>query len=944
MEENVPQILPKGHRLEGYEIRDTLGAGKFGNVYLCTGPRGEGAVAVREYLPRGLAARGSDGTVRPQSAAAAAAFENGRSRFMARAERMARVDHLNLVRIHRVFVANGTTYVTMDHADGQPLASMLEGSGTLPPERLAACLLPVMDAIASMHAAGVAHGNIGPGSVVVRDDGTPLLLGLAVPPSDEFGTVAKPGYAPIEHYSSADDLGGARADIYSLGAVIYRCMTGVTPPEAPVRAERDTLIPASRAGRGRYGPRLLAVIDQALRLQPDERPERIEALRDALATGVAADASASRASLSLRTWSTGIRRHAVPAAAGVGIVAVLAGMILWGPGSPDPAPDAAPPLHTVPESPDPASVEPSVVGAGAGAEESTPAGNGAARPAPDAAPPLHTIPESPEPASVEPSVAGAGADESTPADTAAAGAAPGTPWATLFVGSTPSGALVAVDGQAVGETPVQLDELEPGTVRLSLDHPYFEALELDGVELAVGEVTRIERELVRATGGLRVSSVPADAWIEVDGSAAVARTPATLADLPSGLARVVVGADGYLPAAREVVVPKDATGEFAVELEREFGSLTLTLTPPDAQATLPDAGLSYEAGMRLPAGSHRLTVVRQGFETADRVVEVSGDTAVPIALEPVPQPLTVVATPPGARIFFANVDEPYSPGLPMPPGDYDVRAELLGYRSWTGTIRHGTAPTEHAITLAFVSAEYADALRIGGTGPQMIVVPAGSFRMGCLAENGCAAPETPVRVVNIATPFSISKHEVTFAQYDRFARAAGRRRPDDAGWGRGDRPVVNVSWGDAVEYVEWLSAETGRRYALPGEAEWEYAARAGTETRYAWGDAVGDQANCADCSRSPGRSVTVGSFRANAWGLHDMHGNVWEWVQDCWNASYENAPTDAGARSDGDCGRRMLRGGSWFNAQQFARSASRLSGEATVRGNIAGFRVVARDR
>ena len=897
MEEDVLQILPKGHRLEGYEIRDTLGAGKFGNVYLCAGPRGEAAVAVREYLPRGLAARGSDDMVRPQSAAAAAAFENGRSRFMARAERMARVDHLNLVRIHRVFVANGTTYVAMDHADGQPLASMLEGSGTLPPERLAACLLPVMDAIASMHAAGVAHGNIGPGSVVVRDDGTPLLLGLAVPPRDEFGTVAKPGYAPIEHYSSADDLGGARADIYSLGAVIYRCMTGVTPPEAPVRAERDTLIPASRAGRGRYGPRLLAVIDQALCLQPDERPERIEALRDALATGVAADASASRASLSLRTWSTGIRRHAVPAAAGVGIVAVLAGMILWGPGSPDPAPDAAPPVHTIPEFPDPASVEPSVVGVGT--------------------------------------------DESTPADT---GPAPGTPWATLFVGSTPSGALVAVDGQTVGETPVQLDELEPGTVRLSLDHPYFEALELDGVELSVGKVTRIGRDLVRATGGLRVSSVPADAWIEVDGSSAVARTPATLADLPSGLARVVVGADGYLPAAREVVVPKDATGEFAVELERELGSLTLALTPPDAQATLPDAGLSYEAGMRLPAGSHRLTVVRQGFETADRVVEVSGDTAVPISLEPVPQPLTVVATPPGARIFFANVDEPYSPGLPMPPGDYDVRAELLGYRSWTGTIRHGTAPTEHAVTLAFVSAEYADALRIGGTGPQMIVVPAGSFRMGCLAENGCAAPETPVRVVNIATPFSISKHEVTFAQYDRFARAAGRRRPDDAGWGRGDRPVVDVSWGDAVEYVEWLSAETGRRYALPGEAEWEYAARAGTETRYAWGDAVGDQANCADCSRSPGRSVTVGSFRANAWGLHDMHGNVWEWVQDCWNASYENAPTDAGAHSDGDCGRRMLRGGSWFNAQQFARSASRLSGEATVRGNVAGFRVVARDR
>ena len=915
MADDGQQILPKGHRLERYEIWDTLGAGTFGNVYLCAGPRGEGAVAMREYLPKGLAARGSDGTVRPQSTAAAAAFENGRRRFLARAERMARVDHPNLVRIHRVFGANGTTYVAMDYADGRSLASMLEGSGTLPPQRIAACLLPVMDAVAAMHAAGVAHGNIGPGSVVVGDDGTPLLLGLAVPPSDEFGTVGKPGYAPIEHYSSADNLGGARADIYSLGAVIYRCITGVTPPEAPVRAERDTLVPASRAGRGRYGPRLLAAVDQALCLQPDDRPERVEALREALATGELQSAATSRTSMSARTLSTRIRRHAVPAAVGVGIVAVLAGLLLWGTGSPDPASDAATPPPAVPESPAPAPV------------------------VPESPAPAPVVPESPAPV-----VADSVESESATADTAAPGPAPGTPRATLFVGSTPSGALVVVDGRAVGETPVQLEELEPDTVRLTLDHPHFEALELDGVELSAGEVTRIERELVRATGALRVSSVPAGAWIEVDGQTATARTPATLAGLPAGVARVAVGAEGYRPSAREVVVPKDATGEFAVELEREFGSLTLTLTPPNAQATLPDAGLSYEAGMRLPIGPHRLTVVSSGFETADRVVEVSGDTAVRIALDPVPQPFTVVSTPPGARISFASVDEAYSPDIPMPPGDYDVRAELRGYRSWTGTVRHGTAPTRHAITLEFVSAEYADALRTGGSGPEMIVVPAGSFRMGCLAANGCAAPETPVRVVSIATPFSISKHEVTFAQYDRFTGASGRNRPDDAGWGRGNRPVVNVSWGDAVAYVEWLSAQTGRRYALPTEAEWEYAARAGTETPYAWGDTVGGQANCADCSRSPGRTVTVGSFRANAWGLHDMHGNVWEWVQDCWNASYENAPTDGGARGDGDCGRRMLRGGSWFNAQAFARTASRLSGEATVRGNIAGFRVVAHDR
>ena len=224
----------------------------------------------------------------------------------------------------------------------------------------------------------------------------------------------------------------------------------------------------------------------------------------------------------------------------------------------------------------------------------------------------------------------------------------------------------------------------------------------------------------------------------------------------------------------------------------------------------------------------------------------------------------------------------------------------------------------------------------------MAVVPAGSFRMGCAAGDACAAEERPARTVAIEAPFSLSKYEVTFEDYDRFAEAAGRERPDDQGWGRGRRPVINVSWTDAEAYAEWLSAETGRSYRLPSEAEWEYAARAGGDTRYGWSDTIDGEANCDGCGRgSPRRTVLAGSFRANAWGLHDMHGNVWEWVRDCWNGSHEGAPADGAARTTGTCGRRVLRGGSWFNPAPFARSASRLSGDAAVRGNIAGFRVAA---
>ena len=137
---------------------------------------------------------------------------------------------------------------------------------------------------------------------------------------------------------------------------------------------------------------------------------------------------------------------------------------------------------------------------------------------------------------------------------------------------------------------------------------------------------------------------------------------------------------------------------------------------------------------------------------------------------------------------------------------------------------------------------------------------------------------------------------------------------DERGWGRGRRPVINVSWEDAVAYTKWLSGQTGERCRLPSEAEWEYAARAGSVTKYSWGNEIGsNQANCDVCgSQWDGKQTApVGSFDPNGWGLHDLHGNVWEWVQDCWNGSYQGAPTNGSAWESGDCSRRVLRGGSW---------------------------------
>ena len=167
-------------------------------------------------------------------------------------------------------------------------------------------------------------------------------------------------------------------------------------------------------------------------------------------------------------------------------------------------------------------------------------------------------------------------------------------------------------------------------------------------------------------------------------------------------------------------------------------------------------------------------------------------------------------------------------------------------------------------------------------------------------------------------------------------------RPDDRGWGRGRRPVINVSWEDAQAYVRWLSRETGQGYRLLSEAEWEYVARAGSRTAYHWGGDIGrNRANCRRCGSrwDDKRTAPAGSFAANEFGLHDVHGNVWEWVEDCWNASYRGAPEDGSAWESGDCRLRVMRGGSWDYRPSYLRSALRIRSSAANRNFQLGFRV-----
>ncbi len=224
---------------------------------------------------------------------------------------------------------------------------------------------------------------------------------------------------------------------------------------------------------------------------------------------------------------------------------------------------------------------------------------------------------------------------------------------------------------------------------------------------------------------------------------------------------------------------------------------------------------------------------------------------------------------------------------------------------------------------------------------EMVVVPAGEFKMG----SGDTAYEKPEHRVVIANPFAIGRREITFEEWDLCVASGGcKYRPDDHGWGRGSRPVIDVSWDDAKAFVNWLSQKTQKGYRLPSEAEWEYAARAGTNSQFWWGRApVNGNANCEDCSSTPPRrTLPAGSFRPNGFGLFDVAGNVAEWVEDCWNESYRGAPTDGSAWTTGQCRQRGLRGGSFASKANVIRSAARFRYDQDVRYYANGFRV-ARD-
>ena len=853
----MAEPLPAEHRLGRYEILRTLGRSSDGVDYEARVVDEDRVVVVREYLPEGLTERaaadtGAGARGRPPL------LDPGTAAFLGRYRALQRVRHAAVARVEECLHVGGTACAILEYVPGDTLSARLDEDRTLSPDALSDILRPLLDGLGAMHAADVLHGAIEPTCIVLRDDGSPVLGNFGPAPSSRAGprqafgagqetsrSPVAPGYAPLERYSRRGHL-GPWTDVYALGAVLYRCVTGAVPEDAPARAVADDMRPAVEAGKGTYERSVLAGIDRALCLRVADRPQSVAAWRSVLhppgaegeesaqprARGARAFARAAgpppgtRGPARTRGGASGRRRWMAPA------LAVLTMVVLtW--------------------------VDTQLL--------RTDEGDGA----PEQLVRTETPPVEPRPSRPDPVPAPAGAVDET----------------TLETGEAPAGPEVQV------------------------------------VDLEVVAVE--ERRDVSASGAERpeeaVAEPAPDAVVEAEQPAPVAPPP----ERPP--ARTVVAVD-----------PPPAAAPAA--------SLTLDLVPPDASVRFPDRpATTYRPGMELPRGTYRIEITRRGHLPESRAVAVTGATRLAVTLTPEPYPFAVSTVPAGAEVRFVGRDTAYTPGMLLAPGEYALTVSLPGYETWEETVVHGQAPTEREVLLALSTAGFADPLASGGTGPLMVIVPTGSFRMGCVSGARCFNNELPVLEIDFATRFALSKHEITFAEYDAFADAMGLPRPPSGGGvERGPLPVVNVSWADAAAYAAWLSAATGRPYRLPSEAEWEYAARAGQATAYSWGPDPGeDRANCAGCGRTAaGAALPVGRFAPNAWGLHDMHGNVWEWTLDCPTGWRLAVRPSRDLTAVDQCSQRVRRGGSFAHSARRMRAASRDITNPELRSANTGFRVL----
>ena len=528
--------------------------------------------------------------------------------------------------------------------------------------------------------------------------------------------------------------------------------------------------------------------------------------------------------------------------------------------------------------------------------------------------------------------------------------------ATFNLTSNPDKARVLIDGEAVGRTPLREVRVRPGERVVRLEHRFHDAV-AQRLETGRGEVRDVHIDFPPVAGSLEIVSNPRGAELVVNGEKLEDVSPVLLSPFPTGAHEVSATIHGrQLKTRIAEVLPRQQT-DVSFELERvAMSELYVSRSPGNVKLEVD--GEPYEPGMTLPIGTYKLRAASPGYEPKELSVElVAGRNEPAIRLVRLQGSLSLAIEPRDATIEVSYPDGgnwrtvSYRDGMAIPTGPVRLRASAVGHRRYEHRLTMQAKPLRHAIRLEKYNIEpgrrFRDTLADGGEGPLLVIVPTGTFRMG---SDAGSIDERPVRSVSVSVPFAIAVHETTRGDYVRFKPSEA---PDDDTEAR--LPITGVSWPGAQDYVEWLSEQTGNRYRLPSEAEWEYAARAGTDSRFYFGNDAEQfcgHANIADatflvqyvkdgttdCSDDNLRTAAVGTFKPNAFGIHDMLGNVEEWVADCWHDDYRGAPSSQQSRTGGRCAARVIRGGAWDSIPEEATVSYRSSSN---RGSgTRGFRVV----
>jgi formylglycine-generating enzyme required for sulfatase activity/serine/threonine protein kinase len=1047
--------LPEGSKLFEFEIISVLGHGGFGITYLATDTLLQETVALKEFFPNDLAVRITDATVRAKSVDEQPDFEAGLRAFLEEARLMARFRHRNLVHVRRFFELHGTGYIVQDYEHGQTLSHRL-GEGPIDEQELRRLLAGVLDGLEVVHERAILHRDLKPDNVILRDDGVPVLIDFGAARdfagrhSRSVTAITAGGYTPPEQWGVGGQQ-GPWSDLYALGAIAYRCVTGASLPISLQRLRTDPLVPATTAARGQYDPVLLATIDWMLTVDEAKRPASVQAVRAALAgaspipeDGPDPSSSGSLTISSVRpeevmlafgqkidgdvlelaffaeppdqylvplpgqraswgkepyyfsvyrtgkdaqghalfTLDTDIVSH-IPAGAQVtisskdgyirssakwpdtqrkrsrlrywpiaatGVVLMLlaiGGAILFFNNQPAPPPEIAAGQLTIagpqelgfsgeqggPFNPSAISLQLKATGSG-----------------------FHwsTVGAMPAWLSIVPDQGDLTPDGSAQVTVTltpiAQSLTPGRYESEVVLKNDSTGAIVASSANVV-VSPKPPPRVAAG--QLTITGP--QELGFTGEQGGPFSPSGISLKLKATDGDIHWSTVDAPTWLSIfpdrgdltaDSSAwvAVTLTPDARSLTPGRYESQVVlknDSTGATVASNVSIVvspkppPPVVAGQLTITGPQELGFTGEQggpFSPSGISLQLKATGSGFHWSTVGATPSWLNIVPDQGDLTAD------GSAQVTVRLTPIAQSLTpgryesqvVLKNYPTGAVVASNVSVVVSPKLPPP---------VAATQPQVSSPVPLSAERERALKPKDTFKECANC-------PQMLVVPAGTFTMGSPAsESGQRlVKEVPQHEVTIARQFAVGQFELTFDEWDACVAADGCKgyKPSDYGWGRGRQPAVSVSWVHANAYVAWLKKLTGKPYRLLSEAEYEYAARAGTTTAYPWGNAIGkNNANCDGCGSQWDKKQTapVGSFAANGFGLYDMIGNVREWTQDCFHDSYSGAPTDGSVWTGGDCRIPVLRGGSWGDPPDQIRSAWRAPNSALSEDAGQGFRV-----